>query len=61
MDKSDIRDSLKRYNLSVLKNSATLLKENLSKFLNDEISKIKFDLNYFLENYDLSKKKEVIE
>ena len=61
MDKSDIRDSLKRYDLSVLKNSATLVKENLSKFLNDEIPKIKVDLNYFLENHDLSKKKEVIE
>ena len=61
MDKSDIRDSLKRYDLSVLKNSATLVKENLIKFLNDEIPKIKVDLNYFLENHDLSKKKEVIE
>ena len=61
MDKSDIRDSLKRYDLSVLKNSATLVKENLVKFLNDEIPKIKVDLNYFLENHDLSKKKEVIE
>ena len=61
LDKSDIRDSLKRYDLSVLKNSATLVKENLIKFLNEEIPKLKEDLNYFLKNHDLSKKKEVIE
>ena len=61
LDKSDIRDSLKRYDLSVLKNSATLVKENLIKFLNEEIPKLKEDFNYFLKNHDLSKKKEVIE
>ena len=61
LDKTNIRDSLKRYDLSVLKNSATLVKENLIKFLNEEIPKIKVEFNYFLENHDLSKKKEVIE
>ena len=61
LDKSDIRDSLKRYDLSVLKNSATLVKENLIKFLNEEIPKLKEDLDYFFKNHDLSKKKEVIE
>ena len=61
LDKNDIRDSLKRYDLSVLKNSATLVKENLIKFLDEEIPKIKVELNTFLENHDLSKKKEVIE
>ena len=61
LDKNDIRDSLKRYDLSVLKNSATLVKENLIKFLDEEIPKIKVELNAFLENHDLSKKKEVIE
>jgi len=61
LDKNDIRDSLKRYDLSVLKNSATLVKENLIKFLDEEIPKIKVELNTFYENHDLSKKKEVIE
>ena len=61
LDRTDIRDSLKRYDLSVLKNSATLVKENLIKFLNEEIPKIKVDFNYYLEKHDLSKKKEVIE
>ena len=61
MDKNDIRDSLTRYDLAVLKNSATLVKENLIKFLDEELPKIKDDLNKILENHDLSKKKEVIE
>jgi hypothetical protein len=61
MDKNDIRDSLKRYDLSVLKNSATLVKENLTKFLNEDIPKIKIDFDFYFKNYDLAKKKEVIE
>ena len=61
MDKNDIRDSLTRYDLAVLKNSATLVKENLIKFLDEELPKIKDDFNKILESHDLSKKKEVIE
>ena len=61
MDKNDIRDSLTRYDLAVLKNSATLVKENLIKFLDEELPKIKEDFNNILESHDLSKKKEVIE
>ena len=61
MDKNDIRDSLTRYDLAVLKNSATLVKENLIKFLDEELPKLKEDFNKILENHDLSKKKDAIE
>ena len=61
MDKNEIRDCLKRYDIAVLKNSATLVKENLIKFLNDVFPTIIYDFNNFLTECDLSKKKEIIE
>ena len=61
MDKNEIRDCLKRYDIAVLKNSATLVKENLIKFLDGDFQNIINDFNNYLIEYDLSKKKEIIE
>ena len=61
MDKNEIRDCLKRYDIAVLKNSATLVKENLIKFLNGVFPTIINDFNNYLSECDLSKKKEIIE
>ena len=61
MDKNEIRDCLKRYDIAVLKNSATLVKENLIKFLNDVFPMIINDFNNYLNECDISKKKEIIE
>jgi HPt (histidine-containing phosphotransfer) domain-containing protein len=61
MDKNEIRDCLKRYDIAVLKNSATLVNDNLNKFLNDVFPTIINDLNKYLIESDLSKKKEIIE
>ena len=61
MDKTEIRDCLKRYDIAVLKNSATLVKDNLIKFLNEVFPTIINDFNKYLQECDLSKKKEIIE
>ena len=61
MDKNEIRDCLKRYDIAVLKNSATLVKENLIKFLNGDFPIILNDFNKYLIECNLSKKKEIIE
>ena len=61
MDKNEIRDCLKRYDIAVLKNSATLVKENLIKFLNGDFPLILNDFNNYLLECNLSKKKEIIE
>ena len=61
MDKNEIRDCLKRYDIAVLKNSATLVKENLVKFLNEVFPTIINDFNDYLNECDLSRKKEIIE
>ena len=61
MDRNEIRDCLKRYDIAVLKNSATLVNDNLNKFLNDVFPTIINDLNIYLLECDLSKKKEIIE
>ena len=61
MDKNEIRDCLKRYDIAVLKNSATLVKENLIKFLNGDFPLILNDFNNYLMECDLSKKKEIID
>ena len=57
MDKTEIRDCLKRYDIAVLKNSATLVKDNLIKFLNEVFPTIINDFNKYLQECDLSKKK----
>ena len=61
MDKNEIRDCLKRYDIAVLKNSATLVKENLIKFLDGVFPSIINDFNNYLNECDLSQKKEIIE
>ena len=61
MDKNEIRDCLKRYDIAVLKNSATLVKENLIKLLNGDFPNIINDFNNYLTEIDLSKKKEIID
>jgi hypothetical protein len=61
MDKNEIRDCLKRYDIAVLKNSATLVKENIIKFLDEVFPTIINDFNNYLNECDLSKKKEIIE
>ena len=61
MDKNEIRDCLKRYDIAVLKNSATLVKENIIKFLNEVFPNIINDFKKYLNECDLSKKKEIIE